>query len=156
MLYFSKLKKEELSKYAQLTRKELSAEEYFSPEVLLEEWDEIDSFVLKNKDGEWVGWCAISSKGNICNPDGKDFLCGVIFPEYRGKGYSKYLYKIYFDKSLGLPKLISVSPYQDKLVNLSQRCGFKPHSTNKIWNTYECDKDYYPDELNGLKLVELS
>lgn len=155
MLYFSKLKKEELAKYASLTRSELPAEEYFSPETLLAEWDEIDSYVLMNDKKEWIGWCAISSKGNVINPDGTEFLCGIVFPEFREQGYLKYLYKIYFDKSIGKPKLIAINFYHDKLLKLSERYGFKPHKTNIIWNTYTCEKDIYPEEFKKLELTEL-
>ncbi|MDR1694319.1 MAG: hypothetical protein LBR70_03905 [Lactobacillaceae bacterium] len=156
MLYFSKLKKEDLSKYALLTRGELPAEEYLAPELLLNEWGDIDSYILMNSDKEWIGWCAISSKGSVCNPDGTEFLCGVVFPQYRNQGYLKYLYKIYFDKSIGKPKLIAINFYHDKLINLSERYGFRPHQTNRIWNTYFCEKDMYPEEIRDLKLKELA
>lgn len=155
MLYFSKLKKEELNKYAELTKGQLAAEEYFSTETLLKDWNEVDSYVLMTENKEWIGWCAISSKGNIINPEGTEFLCGIVFPQFRGKGYLKYLYKIYFDKSIAKPKLMAVNFYHDKLLNLSERCGFKPHKTNIIWNTYICEKDTYPEELRDLELTEL-
>lgn len=156
MLYFSRLKKEDLNKYANLTRKELSAEDYYSPKALLDDWEEIDSFVLKNSQNEWIGWCAISSKSNICNPDGKNILSSIIFPKFRGQGYSKYLYKICFDKSLGKNRLTRVNPYNDLFLKVTSKYGFTPHNTNRIWDTYVCDKNHYPEEFRSLPLTELA
>ncbi|MDD4557000.1 MAG: hypothetical protein PHE89_06735 [Alphaproteobacteria bacterium] len=155
MLYFSNLKKEDLDKYSRMVRSEVNLADYYCPKMLLAEWDNVENYILMNEFREWIGWCAISSKENICNPNGKNIIGNVIFHQYRNQGYGKYLYKILFEKSQGKNKLIRINPFNDALKGISQKYGFKPHQTNEIWNTYTCQENHYPEELKELPLIEV-
>ncbi|MFV0627454.1 MAG: GNAT family N-acetyltransferase [Alphaproteobacteria bacterium] len=156
MLYFSRLKKEDLHKYSRLVRPEVNFEDYYCHKTLLKEWNNIQSYVLMNEEREWIGWCAVSSQTNVCNPNGSNIIGSVIFPKFRNKGYAKYLYKIIFEKTAGKNKLVRINPFNDALKKISERYGFTPHQTCDIWNTYCCKSKDCPKELKELCLTEVN
>lgn len=156
MLYFSNLKKEDLHKYSRLVRPEVNSEDYYCHKTLLKEWNNIKSYVLMNEQREWIGWCAFSTEGTVCNPTGSKIIGSVIFPKFRNQGYCKYLYKIIFEKTIGKDKLIRINPFNDVMKKTSQKYGFAPHNTCDIWNTYFCKNKDCPKELKDLNLTEVN
>lgn len=56
---------------------------------------------------------------------------------------------------LRLDKSVCIAPDNIASQTLFKKYGFTKHGKRKCWDVYLCDKDFYPDELKQLKMVEI-
>ena len=57
---------------------------------------------------------------------------------------------------LRLDKSVCIAPDNIASQTLFKKYGFTKHGKRKYWDVYLCDKDFYPDELKQLKMVEIA
>ena len=57
---------------------------------------------------------------------------------------------------LRLDKSVCIAPDNIASQALFKKYGFTKHCKRKCWDVYLCDKDFYPDELKQLKMVEIA
>jgi RimJ/RimL family protein N-acetyltransferase len=151
-LFYRDITEKDLPEWERLACNEFSAEDFCSADYLLENWDKIKGWVLYTQDNEWVGCCFNSWKHHSFNPDGMHFLEACIFPQFKEKGYSKYLIKLNFDYATGYRKSVCINPENHASIALCTKYGFKPASSYKCWTVFICDEDT-PSELKDLKLL---
>lgn len=151
-MYYRPFLKKDIDRYVQLASTEFKPADFCDKKYLLERWDKLKGFILIDDNEEWIGWCCLSFKEHVYNPGGAHFLASVTFPNYRGKGYSKYLYKIRFDHAKGFSKSVCISANNTPSVHNALKYGFFQKGTHKIWNVYLCPADYYPEELKNISL----
>ena len=154
MVFYADFKKEDLEKYHFLAEMEFPPKDYCAPDYLLERWDFLKSFLLLDEKKNWLGWCSLSFKPHEYNPTGAHFLESVIFNGFKGKGYSKYLYKIKFDNSIGMFKSGCIDPKNKVAKIVAEKYGFKHTGKSQHWDLYTCDKNHYPLQLKEINDLE--
>lgn len=151
-LFYRKIIKDDLPKWEVLAKSEFLKEDFCSENYLLEQWEEIKGWVLFTEKKEWIGCGFIDTRFHEYNPEGIHFLELCIFPKFRGKGYAKYLVKIYFDNSIGYKKSACIDPQNKPSIALLTKYGFEEIERYKTWMIYLCENDFYPDELKDLDI----
>ena len=154
--YYRDIRKDDLTEWEKLAKNEFLAEDFCSADYLLKGWDDTKGYVLYTENFEWVG-CCFNSWGShksklLYNPDGVVFLEACVFPNFRGKGFGKYLIKINFHHSIGYRKNVCINPDNGASVRLCTKYGFKEAGYHKSWKVFVCD-DVYPPELKNLELL---
>ncbi len=147
MIYYRPFLKTDLDTWENLARPEFSEADFCSKKYFLDNWDNINGFVLYNQKNEWIGCCFLKSGYQAHNPDGIHFLEVITFPQFRNKGYGKYLYKIMFDSAIDKTKSVCINPENTPSMNLAKKYGFTYIATRHGRHVLMCDKDHYPDEL---------
>ncbi len=150
MLYYRPFLKTDLDMWENLARSEFSESDFCDKKYFMENWDKINGFILYNKENEWIGCCFLKSGYQAHNPEGMHFLEVITFPQFRNKGYAKYLYKIMFDRACGKTKSVCINPDNTASMNLAKKYGFAYIAMRHGRHVLLCDKDYYPDELKRL------
>jgi len=147
---YRELKKSDITQWELLARPEFLETDFCDRDYLLEKWDYLKGFILLNEQ-DWVGVILLDFNSNV-NAGGVSFLQVITFPNYRGKGYTKYLYKLGFDNSKGLFKTGCVDPENIASQNCFINYGFTHKTFYKHWQKYECAGDYYPNELKEVHI----
>lgn len=151
-IFYRELTLQDLPTWEKLAKSEFTNDDFCSADFLLGQWDKTKGWVLMDKKGNWMGCCFIDFNEHTYNIGGIHFLEYCIFPEFRGKGYAKYLAKIFFDNSNGYTKSACVHPHNTPSIAVIKKYGFKKVQQHKIWDAYICDKNYYPEELKDLHI----
>ncbi|MDR0462261.1 MAG: GNAT family N-acetyltransferase [Christensenellaceae bacterium] len=151
-LFYRELLPSEYKRWEELAKSEFLKEDFCNARYLLNPKQDIKGWVLLDDD-EWIGCCFIDYAKHWFNKDGVHFLEACTFPKYRGKGYAKYLARIMFDKSKGFAKSMCINPSNSASISAFAKYGFTKAKPYKTWDIYLCDKDYYPKELENLKIT---
>ena len=154
-LFYREMTKEDLPVWEKLARTDFLPEDFCDADFFLEKAHTAKGWVLINEAGEWLGCCFVTYDLFEYNQNGVHFREFWTAPEYRGKGYAKYLLKIWFDETNGLCKSGCVNPSNFPSIKVITDNGFRKNGTYKIWDMYFCDKHYYPEHLKALKLNKL-
>ncbi len=155
LLKYRKLNNDDLYTWEKVAQPLFSKDDFCDAEYLIKLGNKLKGWVLLDDNNEWIGCCFIDNKKHPYNKDGIHFLEVCTFPKYRNKGYGKYLMKIMFDNSLSKLKSVCIAPDNIASQTLFKKYGFTKHGKRKYWDVYLCDKDFYPDELKQLKMVEI-
>ena len=99
-------------------------------------------------------WTRHETKYSDFQLDKKNFK-KFIFNGFKGKGYSKYLYKIKFDNSIGMFKSGCIDPKNKVAKIVAEKYGFKHTGKSQHWDLYTCDKNHYPLQLKEIKSNQL-
>ena len=146
-MFIKKIEKDDLLIWESLARSEFLDEDFCTKDYIIDSWNCIDGRILMSNENEWIGCFFSSTQQFDFNTGGVHFLQICIFPKYRGKGYSKHLMKIGFDRSMGSQKSACISSENTVSINLFLKYGFKKTGVYKTWDVYICDKNYYPNEF---------
>ncbi len=152
---YRQLTRHDYNTWELLAKNQFSDEDFCSAEYLNKLGDKVKGWCLLDDNNEWIGCCFINNKWHEYNPNGIHFLEICTFPNYRGKGYGKYLLKIMFENAIGKSKSVCINPNNISSIRLFEKYGFKYHCKHKCWNVYKCRANIFPNQLKELDLVEL-
>ncbi len=156
-LYYRSLKEEDFKTWEDLAKKEFLENDFCDANFLEKNKSRIKGWVLLDNNKEWIGCCFISTRTRYYNENGVHFLEICTFPNYRNKGYGKYLVKIMFDNTLNSEKSVCINQDNIPSIRLFTEYGFKYFDKHKsgLWNIYKCDKSYYPEILKDVKIINI-
>ncbi len=156
-LYYRKLNKDDYKTWENIAKKEFLDDDFCDADYLEKNNDTLSGWVLFDENKNWIGCCFISNKPRYYNEKGVHFLEICTFPKFRNKGYGKYLLKIMFNNSLNLEKSVCINQDNLSSIRLFTEYGFKFFDNHKsgLWNIYKCEKSYYPETFNNIKIINL-
>lgn len=152
MISYRPLETGDFERYEKETKTQFVTGDWCSPADLLEDWDKLRAYVLYDGD-EWAGFCALTiGVPHVYNPNGAHFLQVVTFEPFRNKGYTRYLYKLLFEDARGLYKTACIHADNLPSTAAAKRYGLERVGTHKQWDLYACAADYFPDNLQSVRL----
>ncbi len=152
-LLYRQMQKSDLDEWERLAKHEFLNGDFCDKAYLLKDWSDIRGWILMDESGEWLGCCFLDYTHNPWNPDGVHFLESCVFSKFQKRGFSKYLAKLRFDRTIGIQKSACIQPNNTTSIIAISKFGFKKSEIKfEIWDIYICDKDHYPQEFNNLEM----